>query len=74
MLIDSEKLTQAILSIMPERSEVLLIVDNQPDAVVRCADCKLGIRLETASGKIYMCDTTAKCHDGDWYCADGKRR
>ena len=32
-LIDADALRQAILSIMPERSEVLLIVDNQPDAI-----------------------------------------
>lgn len=40
MLIDSEKLKQAVLTIMPERSEVLLIVDNQPEAVVPCKNCK----------------------------------
>lgn len=39
MLIDSEKLKQAVLTIMPERSEVLLIVDNQPEGVVRCPGC-----------------------------------
>lgn len=39
MLIDSEKLKQAILTTMPERSEVLLIVENQPDGVVRCPGC-----------------------------------
>lgn len=75
MLIDSEKLKQDIATVMPSRIEVNLIVDAKPEAIVRCADCKAGIRLETASGKtIYMCDTTAKCHDGDWYCADGERR
>lgn len=40
MLIDSEKLKQAVLTIMPERSEVLLIVDNQPEGIVRCKNCK----------------------------------
>lgn len=30
-LIDADALRQEILSIMPERSEVLLIVDNQPE-------------------------------------------
>lgn len=38
-LIDADALKQAILSIMPERSEVLLIVENQPDGVVRCPGC-----------------------------------
>lgn len=33
-LIDADALRQAILSIMPERSEVLLIVDNQPEKSV----------------------------------------
>lgn len=40
MLIDSEKLKQAILSFMPERSEVLFIVCNQPEGIVRCKDCR----------------------------------
>ena len=40
MLIDYEKLRHAIMSNMPERSEVLLIVDNQPDGIVRCKECK----------------------------------
>ena len=30
-LIDADRLRQAILTIMPERSEVLLVVDAQPD-------------------------------------------
>lgn len=38
-LIDADALKQAILTTMPERSEVLLIVDNQPEAVVRCPGC-----------------------------------
>lgn len=33
-LIDADALRQAILSTMPERSEVLLIVDNQPEKSV----------------------------------------
>lgn len=37
-LIDADALRQAILSMMPERSEVLLIVDNQPEAVTGIAD------------------------------------
>jgi hypothetical protein len=30
-LIDADRLKQAILTIMPERSEVLLVIDEQPD-------------------------------------------
>ena len=39
-LIDVDVLKQAIVTYMPERSEVLLIVDNQPEEVVRCKNCK----------------------------------
>ena len=39
-LIDVDVLKQAILTYMPERSEVLCIVNNQPEAVVPCKNCK----------------------------------
>lgn len=79
MLIDSEKLKQAILTFMPERSEVLLIVDNQPDAVVRCKDCVNCIK--EPNGDLY-CDVLAIGYEPlgskrvteNWFCADGERR
>ena len=67
MLIDSEKLKQSILSIMPERSEVLLIVDNQPEGIVRCKDCK----WHEMRGEMLLCKAQDKPHTYDWFCADG---
>ena len=84
MLIDSETLKQAILTFMPERSEVLLIVDNQPEAVVRCKDCKhrptKNLELEQI---LEFPDGVCPCQNpdddyyswypaDDWYCADGE--
>lgn len=79
MLIDSEKLKQAILSIMPERSEVLLIVDNQPEGIVRCKDCKWGEPAMNGKGEemvfCYCGDTGIEAGwllNPDWYCAEGE--
>lgn len=87
MLIDSDRLRQAILTTMPERSEVLLIVDNQPEGIVRCKGCKHrpikpedyenGFDLEFPDS---VCP--CQCDDGwyswypadNWLCADGERK
>ena len=73
-LIDADALKQAILSIMPERSEVLLIVDNQPEGIVRCKDCIF--HEKSIKGKGYCCGTCDGLGsvDDDWFCADGERR
>ena len=73
MLIDSETLKHAILSIMPERSEVLLIVDNQPEGIVRCKDCRFGEEW----GQLVGCGLMAGfgiTHKPDWFCADAERK
>lgn len=73
-LIDADALKQAILSIMPERSEVLLIVDNQPEGIVRCKDCnKRGTSecyVENASGELAF----PWIPQDDWFCADAERK
>ena len=76
MLIDSEKLKQAILTTMPERSEVLLIVDNQPDAVVRCKDCIYAKVAPDDNGYFYCGVPFAPTapHEAYFYCASGKRK
>lgn len=73
MLIDSDRLRQSILTTMPERSEVLLIVDNQPEGVVRCKDCKHSEKVNN----IYVCGVDRHyviTRKSDWFCADGERR
>lgn len=76
MLIDSDKLKQAILSMMPERSEVILIVDNQPEGIVRCKDCEwrgnkkkciLAFVADKQEFPLFFYDQR-----GEWFCYDGK--
>lgn len=68
MLIDSEKLKQSILTTMPERSEVLLVVNAQPEVIVRCKDCR---KRETMYCPFYWRYKGTKYDD--WFCADGER-
>ena len=69
-LIDADALKRAILSMMPERSEVLLIVDNQPEGVVRCKDCI----WHEMRGEMLLCKSQDKPHTYDWFCADARRK
>ena len=70
MLIDSRILKHAIATVMPSRTEVFLIIDGMPDAIVRCKDCK------HRDPEDHKCDCG---HDiqwqlpraDDWFCADG---
>lgn len=39
-LIDADALKQSIREIMPSRTEVNILIDAQPDAIVRCKDCR----------------------------------
>ena len=65
-LIDADALRQAILSTMPERSEVLLIVDNQPEGIVRCKDC--------IKRREWFCELDGKYHSPNFFCGFGKRK
>lgn len=74
-LIDADALKRAIATIMPSRVEVNLVVDDQPDAIVRCKDCKhrpkepnletyeSGFDLEFPEGSKCPC----RCCDDEWY-------
>lgn len=46
------------------------MIDEQPDALVRCKDCKHG--KPGACGHGVDCDGV--WHDDDWFCADGEKR
>ena len=80
-LIDADSLKKAICYNMPTRTEVNILVDAMPDAIVRCKDCKHATM--TSDGK--MCkycamdtddfgDQRDVYHDADWFCANGERR
>lgn len=70
MLIDSEKLKQDIAKVMPSRIEVNLIVDAQPEAIVRCKDCK---HWDADEHDCNIKTGWFAC-GADWYCADGERK
>jgi len=71
-LIDADALKQAILSTMPERSEVLLIVDNQPEGIVRCKDCKYW-QTNTQFCTRWSAPFATQHTSPNWYCADAER-
>mgnify|MGYP006908807416 FL=1 len=78
-LIDADALKRAIATIMPSRVEVNLVVDDQPDAIVRCKDCIYA--EQTMFDNEFKCyfdeENESGCkrtHKGDWFCADGERR
>ena len=72
-LIDADRLKQEIATIMPSRIEVNLVVDAQPDAVVRCKDCKHKEESVSPSWEAWCNRLHCGC-DLDWFCADGERR
>lgn len=73
-LIDADALKKAICYNMPTRTEVNILVDAMPDAIVGCKDCK-----HYKDGFCYNPNTfddgkTRGNTTPDWFCADGKRR
>lgn len=73
-LIDADALRQAVLSMMPERSEVLLIVDNQPEGIVRCKDCQHQDDLQYEVGGKFVCRKGHGWNTNGFFCADGEPR
>lgn len=70
-LIDADALADALFDKRKNYPQwVADTIGNMPDAVVRCKDCKHG--KPGACG--YGVDCDGVWHDGDWFCADGKRR
>ena len=56
------------------------LIENAPDAIVRCGDCRYGMHIKNRAG-----DACVQCnndelqmfgdvHFPDWFCADGKRK
>lgn len=54
-LIDSDALKCEIATIMPSRTEVFLVVDKMPDAIVRCISCTF-----------YRSNGECALHNGKW--------
>ena len=63
-LIDADALKKSICYNMPTRSEVNILVDAMPDAIVRCKDCTHRDHCELADGF---------GKSAEWFCADGER-
>ena len=77
-LIDADRLAQEIATIMPSRIEVNLIVDAQPDVVIRCKDCKYWLPMNRFQQDYHPdrgeCELNCWVRDSDWFCADGGKR
>lgn len=75
MLIDSEKLKQDIATVMPSRTEVNLIVDAQPEAIVRCMECMYAMVAPDDNSYFYCKYPFASKapHEAYFYCASGIR-
>ena len=73
-LINSVALKQEIANVMPSRTEVFLVIDAMPDAIVRCGYCKYGYTLTDSA--FVTCGRRfhdGQKHEADWFCADGER-
>ena len=68
-LINSVALKQEIANVMPSRTEVFLVIDAMPDAIVRCKDCKF-----LTEDNEFECGIRGFSVNDDWFCADGERR
>lgn len=73
-LINSVALKQEIANVMPSRTEVFLVIDAMPDAIVQCKDCKNSGLDESGTDKGFWCSAHTEWHDGGYFCADGERR
>ena len=79
-LIDANALKHEIAKAMPSRTEVFLVVDGMPDAIVRCKDCewskpeKVFKNVPTSKDMVRWCELITRYVDDDWFCADGERR
>lgn len=78
-LIDADALKHEIAKVMPSRTEVSLVVDGMPDAIVRCKDCKYVCFCDTTEilpdiPVFAKCTLTDEVHGSDWFCADGVKR
>ena len=86
-LIDADALKRAIATMMPSRVEVNFVVDYQPDAIVRCKDCKHRPTDPENKGvgqSLVFPDDVCPCQIGDnwyswmpkdnWFCADGEEK
>lgn len=73
---DREKVINDQQREIEELEERLAIVlEGQPE-IVRCKDCKYGVKPLTFSSypNVTWCNQHSTSHNDDWFCADGIRR
>ena len=73
-LINADALKREIANVMPSRTEVFLVIDGMPDAIVRCKDCKNGHIGNSTEIVCELIDGDDRFHPYDWFCADGERK
>ena len=74
-LINADALKREIGNVMPSRTEVFLVIDAMPDAIVRCKDCRIAVVYDDNEVVCAHIDSNGNDkHPADWFCADGERR
>lgn len=70
--VDKEELLKAL---QYDRGQYQKGYKDKDDEIVRCKDCKRGIRLDDTN--YFVCTKPfagyREAHTGDWFCADGER-
>lgn len=73
-LIDADALKRAIATIMPSRVEVNLVVDDQPDAIIRFKDCKHSEPWYGDKNRCFLWHETGIDVFNDGFCNYGERK
>ena len=68
---DFHKITSVYENLCNNDLDVVMLLEELPEAVVRCKDCK---NYDTPTGICLLASMDWSKHDGDWFCADGERR
>lgn len=58
---------------LAEAQDVIQEMFDERSRIVRRKDCKNG-GLDSSGTNGYWCSAHTEWHDGDWFCADGKRK
>ena len=82
-LISADSLWMTIIHAMDYCEDILEFIEKEPEAVVRCKDCKWyeieQLKRDGTDDKRYkpsvcVIGAYAEPRKADWYCADGERK
>lgn len=82
-IIDGYALARAILEAGREAHDSMTMmvagfvsgfIDDEPEAVVMCKNCKYAKQSEVFREDFKECTLTGKIERNNWFCADGEKR